>query len=479
VNSSLGGERAALGGERATLGGERATLGGERAATEQRWARICFTFATLFGCGPWLMAIPGLFGNRWNISDTGVLRSVWRLVLTGHADRIFSYTSLESEFLAAGLSGHADLNAWVYPPQHAIAFAPLGFLEPRLLYVVILIANIASWWWVLRSLGEYAGSVANEFWSPARISMMRSAGWLFGPAALSGILGAFTCMIIAAAWKVVSDCLIFDTTRHRGTEPSPSKRSIWINAFLLLAAMGKPQMVALIVVALFFHSGLGRAVVIRSIGLAAGSLAAIALWTGPSLFSQWADTAKLFSSARLGTPRSNWWSPIPIFSDVITARPPSTLVSIMVLAVSVTIVGWPFISNRTSSMRQNSEFCNPFSVSINLAFILTYAAATYQSMYDTVVVLPAVVLTLTIHAQRTAARTTHGRVTTVRLAVVSAAAAFPLGVVPRSLSFLRHREVAMASLLALCGVALIGLFLSRQRLDGRQYPADVFGPELA
>jgi Glycosyltransferase family 87 len=432
---------------------------GQTPPIEQRWARIFFVFSMVFGCGPWLMAIPGLIGNKWNISDTGVLRSVWRLVLGGHPEQIFNYSALEQEFLAAGLGGHADLNAWVYPPQHAIAFAPLGFLEPRILYMCILAANIASWWWVLRSLGSFVASVAPEFWSPARVSMMRSAGWLFGPAALSGILGAFTCMIIAATWKVIRDCLLFEADLLVGAESSSSKRSVWTNAVLLFAAMVKPQMILLVVVALFVHSRLGRKIVLRSVGIGIGSLVAIALWTDPTLFTQWADTAKQFSSAKLGTPRSNWWSPIPIVSDVLANRPPSTLVSIVVLTMCVALVGWPFVLRRTKSETNSRMF-----VSVTLALLLTYAAATYQSMYDTVVVFPAVVLSLTLHAQRSRKMISGNPINpinpikTVRLAVCAAVAALPLGIVARSLSFLRPREVAMASLLTLCAVGLIGLY---------------------
>jgi hypothetical protein len=416
-------------------------------------ARFLFVYAAVFGSSSWLLAVPRLARRDWIVSDVGVWWSGWRLVISGHFDRIYDYPLLQQVFKSAGLTGHADLNAWVLPPQHALMFSPLALMEPRLLYAVILGSNIAAWWWLLQSLAEFAAKTAANFWTPERIRIMKCAGWLFGPASLSGLYGAFPCLIVAATWKIVRDSMRADSAgiATAGTQVPSLHRfnNRWTNAVLLVCASAKPQMILLVCVSLVFHSRFGRGVVVRAAGMIIASSAAIFAVNGSGQFRDWARLLSEVNAGRLGTPRHLWWSPIPILTDTLAVTTTPFALTVAILFCSIAAVA--------GARRLRAYFCgvtgqNPLLVAAVLALTLTYAMATYQSMYDSVVLFPAVILALTMHATR------QTKQSTANLAMIAVVATAPLNSMLRLVPLFHQRETAMLSLLILSGVALVGSF---------------------
>jgi hypothetical protein len=425
-------------------------------------------YAALFGSMQWLFVVPALFGPNWRIGDVGIWRGGWHLMLTGHGNQLYSFASMKEEFRTSGVLGHSELNAWVLPPQHGFAFAPLGNVEPRTLYALILCANIGAWWWTLRSVGTFvcrleaslktqsgtqSGTRSNfQFWTPQRVVMMKCVGWLFGPAALSGVFGAFPCLVIAALWKVVVDSLERDTERSQDRRSRFQLRQ-WMNAVLLLGAAVKPQMVLLICVALFVHSRSGRGIVIRAGVLFVASSAALWVRFGTGLFKDWFSMLSAYNAGKFGVPRFLWTSPIPILTDTLSGAAPARAIAAALLILSVTAVAvGPVLLRRNG--RPVCSTASPLLTAFLIASTLTYCGASYLSLYDTVVLFPAVAIALTFLAQGSAPFV--GKLMK-KIALLAAVVTIPLNMVFRFLPFAQAREIPMVCLLTLCAVCGVGL----------------------
>jgi hypothetical protein len=422
--------------------------------------KLFVLYAAIFGGIQWLIVVPALFGPQWRIGDVGIWRGGWHLVLTGRGNQLYSFASMKQEFRTSGVLGHSELNSWVLPPQHGVAFAPLGNVEPRMLYSLILCANIGAWWWTLRSVGTFVCRLEEnlrshssphsnlQFWTTSRIKMMKCAGWLFGPAALSGVFGAFPCLVVAALWRVLADSLERDRERLQDHRSRFQLRQ-WMSALVLIGAAVKPQMVLLICVALFVHSRSGRGIVIRAGVLFVLSSAGLGIWFGTGLFRDWFAMLSACNAGKFGVPRFLWTSPIPILTDTLSGGAPSPAIAASLLLLSVTgvAVGPVILRRREGAV---SSATSPLLTAFVIACALTYAGASYLSLYDTVVLFPAVAIALTFLAQ-------GSKPLAGRLALLAVTSTVPLNMIFRFLSFAQAREIPMLCLLSLCVVCGLGL----------------------
>jgi hypothetical protein len=425
------------------------------AATRRGWMII----SIVLGTPAWLAQFSSWTTSRWSVADVGVWWTAWRLILSGRGSEMFTVEPYQVEFFEHGLRSHAPFNIWVFPPQHAVLFAPLGLLNIRVLFVLILALNAGLWWWMLRDIASVGGTYGGSFWSPTRRSVFRSMGWMFVPAAISGHNAAFSCLVAAGLWFVLKRTIL-------SSEIRPSVKGEWCAAAVLFLAMIKPQMVLLTVVGLLASSGFGRSVATKAIALVVASSAAIAAAFGPAVFLDWLDVLKSLNAGRMGSPVYVRWSPLPIFATRYVDGPLPVWGSVLAVGFALALASWAWSSKRISTDRSTDGSTatqhdaakhhaalhrdRAMAASV-VSLTLTYLLATYQTHYDTIVIIPALGLGLILHSRRAGEQRRAIHISTVWLARICVLAAVPVSGV---LMIAQAPVLAAISLSTFCVVSL-------------------------
>jgi hypothetical protein len=437
------------------------------AATRRGWMII----SIVLGTPAWLAQFSSWTTQRWSVADVGVWWTAWRLILSGRGSEMFKVEPYQIEFFERGLRAHAPFNIWVFPPQHAVLFAPLGLLNIRVLFVLILALNAGLWWWMLRDIASVGGTYGGSFWSPTRRSVFRSVGWMFVPAAISGHNAAFSCLVAAGLWFVLKSTIL-------SSEIRPSIKGEWCAAVVLFLAMIKPQMVLFTVVGLLASSGFGRAVATKAIALVVASSAAVAAAFGPAVFLDWFDVLKSLNAGRMGSPAYVRWSPLPILASRYVEGPLPVWGSVSAVGFALALAAWAWSSKRISTDRSTdrskdratdrstdgstathhdaathhaAQHRDRAMAATVVSLTLTYLLATYQTHYDTIVIIPALGLGLILHSRRAGEQRRAIHISTVWLARICVLAAVPVSGV---LMIAQAPVLAALTLSTLCVVSL-------------------------
>jgi Glycosyltransferase family 87 len=324
----------------------------------RRGAALSYLFVFLslmFGAPAWLTYFTVWNSEQWQVGDVGVWAAAWRIVLGGRTAELFQTAAFRAEFVNSDIGRHAPANMWLFPPQHAVLSAPLGLMSLRSIYLLIVMLNIATWWWMLRSMASFAAEVSPQYWNLQRRRILIAVGFLFVPAATSAVNAAFSCLICAAIWFVLLDAL-----RSKDYPVSPSRE--WLGAGILFCASIKPQMILLTLLGLMLSAGYGRSVVKKTLVLVIGTTAITAWVFGWRIYLDWVHALREASAGRLGSPFYVWWSPAPILSHrFMGGKPPSLPIAVGTLLVSIAIVFsvWSSANSKSRLNRDEPERLNP------------------------------------------------------------------------------------------------------------------------
>jgi hypothetical protein len=361
----------------------------------EKLSRVLQVISVVFGTPAWLLQVyQWIDSPTKDVQDAGVWFTAAKLVSTGRLADLYDFQQFREVFAQEGFNATASLQPWVFSPQHAVILSPIASLPIRVVYIALLVLNAIAWWWMLRSIARTAHIFAPEFWTSTRQRCFRCVGWMFAPAAFSGILAAFACLIVAAIWLAIRDTLL---VHYRGQRSSAIE---WANAGALFLATIKPQMVWMLLLGLLISKGHGRAVAVKTAGLVALSSAGVVAIAGPQIFVEWVEIMRECVSGTIGAPPYVWWSPLPQLTDRIVGGPPATAISALVVSLGACIVGliWMRANHRGPSDDRNAQLDRMMAACF-VGTLLTYVLATYQSHYDTVVTVPALGLAFILHSR--------------------------------------------------------------------------------
>ncbi len=356
---------------------------------EATWVRA--TVGSLYAITliSYLRVLQRLTVSGIGLEDTPVWTSAFRIVLRGNGAKVYDpATQIASMQPWIPGAGPDKAPLWAFPPTHTFALSPLGVLSPFQLYSLLTVVSAFLWCWTARSLMRWVASRPIP-WSPNATALLGATAVGFTPAMGTIRYGSFSVIVLASLWaglrRTLSDSSPRDSM-YTDRFGAASNRGV-VTGLAWAAAALKPQMIIFTMIAALRRRTLpvvGAALTVAVSSLVIAVVAGPAL--RPTLLADWVSVSATYGSKAPGAAMSRMWTVRGVLtsllgtdSGVVAGVAGAAFLGGLALLVGL---GWRSVTT--------ARLAATFAV----ALCLQCTVFPYQSSYDTVLLVPAVVLAI-------------------------------------------------------------------------------------
>lgn len=306
------------------------------------------------------------------MEDTTIWTAAFRIVLAGDGSRLYDpVRQVESLSRWIPLNGTDHAPLWAFPPPHSFVLSPLGYLSPFALYVLLTLVSTALWVVLVKSSVTWMRSREIP-WSDNSVALAAAAAMAFAPAMGTIRYGSFSILVVTALWAGIRRTLEPGGARNRAA------------AALWFAAALKPQMIVLTMLAALRRrtsSVMGAAAALLSSSVALGCV------FGMTLVRGWIDINITYSKKSPGAPIDRMWTLRGVLTRAFGDTSTVGITWVVGFIIALTVTAW--IGFGAAS---RNRLASALAVGLALQCVLF----PYQSSYDTVLLVPASLLTIDV-----------------------------------------------------------------------------------
>jgi hypothetical protein len=309
--------------------------------------------------------VPGI-----SVEDTTTWSGAWSLVLEGRGRSVYQPAAqMLAQQRWISVSSPDGVAAWAFPPPHTFLMSPLGLFSPFRTYVFLTIASALVWVSSVRSMVIWANRRPAS-WSRDASALFVAAALSFSPVMGTIRYGSFSILVAGALWQVIA----------RLEEPVPKRSQLLRASVWLATAALKPQMILFVTLGFVrrrFRVAVGAGVLLSALTVV------ICTFAGWGLIGDWVAVNKSISTKNSGAALDRMWTLRGVLTRAVGTGIVVNVVWVGGLIVTAAVLGWLW-HRATNSNRMLA------AVAASLA--LQCVGFPYQSSYDAVLVVPAVLL---------------------------------------------------------------------------------------
>lgn len=321
-----------------------------------------------------VQVIRRLFVRGISVEDTMTWWGAWSVVLDGRGRSVYQPAAqMAAQRRWIWVANPSDVAAWAFPPPHTFLFSPLAVMSPWALYATLTVVSAVVWILTVRSMARWARG-RGDAWSVDAVALFAAAALAFSPAMGAIRYGSFSILVVAALWQVLR--LVESPDRSW-------RRTVRAALWLAIAAL-KPQMVIL--------TGLGllrRRVKTAVVAAALLSMVTVLICSvvGWGLLNDWFAINRSITQKSAGAAVDRMWTFRGVLTRAFGPGPNATIVwqLVFVATLGCLAVLW----HRAASA---DRFLTAFAASLALQCF----GFPYQSSYDAVLLVPAVLLAVEV-----------------------------------------------------------------------------------
>jgi hypothetical protein len=319
------------------------------------------------------LLVPGI-----SVEDTTTWSGAWSLVMEGRGRSVYQPAAqMLAQQRWISVSSPDGIAAWAFPPPHTFLMSPLGLLTPFRTYVLLSIASALVWLCSVRSMARWTLGRPVP-WSRDASALFVASALSFSPVIGTIRYGSFSILVVGALWQVIK----------RIDKPFITRSQFLRVTLWLAAAALKPQMILFLMLGFVrrrFRVALGAGVLLSVLTIG------ICTFTGWGLIGDWVAVNKAIGTRNSGAALDRMWTLRGVLTRSLGSGMFVNAIWGVGLVATVLMLGWLW-HRATNSNRMFG------AVAASLA--LQCVGFPYQSSYDAVLLVPAVLLAYDVARRR-------------------------------------------------------------------------------